>query len=159
MRRSFYFRNAFFRWLMYVVVMAVTHFTFLSCLKSKTPQRMSFEESQFHTQNTTNIVWYSILSVFLLLSLWMCVSSMRKNELVLLFYRFCCLKYSNVLLRFHLPLRPVLLHECDSMPNYPLRILSHQDLNLSSLSNSAPLICTRAPRRYSIRDPHQHTSK
>lgn len=36
--------------------------------------------------------------------------------------------------------------------NYP-------DLNLNSLSNNVPLICTRAQERYSIRDPHQHTSR
>lgn len=39
-----------------------------------------------------------------------------------------------------------------------LRLLFRPDLSLSSLLNSTPLICTRAPRRLSIRDPHQHMS-
>lgn len=143
--------------------MAVTHFTLLSCSKSKIPQRLSCVGNQFHTlvhTNTTNIVRYSILFAFFFSRYGcVCVSSMREDELVLLFHRFCYIKYFNVLLRCHLLLGPVLLYECVFMLNYPLRILSHQDLNLSSLSNSVPLICTRAPTRYSIRDPHQHTSK
>lgn len=36
--------------------------------------------------------------------------------------------------------------------NYP-------DLSLDSLLNNVPLICTRVQERYSIRGPHQHTSK
>lgn len=60
-RRSFYFRIAFFAdW---CTSLSWLSRTFLSCLKCKTPQRVSFAGNRFHTlihTNTTSIVRFSV---------------------------------------------------------------------------------------------------
>lgn len=147
--RDDHFNCIAFRWLKYIVVMAVTHFIsfFLHSLCSSKAKFYS-ERIDFTHSYTHKILFDIFFSIFSLPFCYGCVSSMREDELVFFFFKYFFLFSAETSSSLTI-----------LMLNYPLRIWNCQDLSLSSLSNSVPLICTRVPRRYSIRDPHQHTSK
>lgn len=144
---------AFFHRLKSVVVMVVTLRTLPIFIKSKT--------TCFHSERgwidfiqifSIDIFFFfdSIFFSFFLFSIVMAVS-------LYFLLRFCHFKMYRILLQI-VCITSGKKRTMSLMLNYLLRFSHRPDPSLSSLSNSVPLICTRVPRRLSIRDPHQHTS-